>query len=681
MTPSTSTPKIVATAQQSRFDSALTDPTSISELELFTVNIAIDQLEILVDTEIRFKDGIKYALVGPNGSGKSTILRAIADRLFAGTPESLRIVLIDQNAGLGEIENTQAETVLQHVVNGHRERARALRELDLLSRAVSSAAGFGEYQQVVLSRATAELELRRRNATRRSGARGKEARAEEIKAEEALKAAEEGWGSAILRLTSRLHGPPTDGWEMTANEMLLDVQMTLELLGSDTLEQEARRILRGLGFSSSRIEGPVKVLSGGWKSRMALAVGLLVPSDLLLLDEPSNFMDLETLKFLELRLSELDQTLVITSHDQAFLDNIAERTVVLRRKKLLYFEGTPSSMQDAEMKKRLNRIKTQAALDKKKEHVQQGIIDSRRRAKASGDDKRMKTVVSKQKKLDERWGDERSANGFRFKLNRDFAGYHTSNRAEVVIEEPDPPVVLKLPSPPAMRTKGSLVHLDNLCVKFKGASKQLFADVNVTVEQGGRCAFVGKNGQGKTTLARLIVGDIVPSIGSVIRHPTMKMEYYTQHSADKLTESGEDTPLAWFMAKVGQVSEGEARSFLGSWGLHGQNASRTLISALSGGQKVRLALAALVFTPPDLLVLDEVTTHLDAGTIRALAIALRSFSGAIILITHDRWFSKVVVEGMEIEEGDEAAPTGQTFLVEKGTVRLVAGMKKRAKRL
>ena len=104
----------------------------------------------------------------------------------------------------------------------------------------------------------------------------------------------------------------------------------------------------------------------------------------------------------------------------------------------------------------------------------------------------MRTVVSKQKKLDERWGDEKSAKGFRFKLNRDFAGYHTSNRGEIAIDEPDPPVVLKFPSPEVMRTKGSLVHLDHVDLRYKGASKQLLNDVSVTMEQGGRCAFVGK---------------------------------------------------------------------------------------------------------------------------------------------------------------------------------------------
>ena len=224
----------------------------------------------------------------------------------------------------------------------------------------------------------------------------------------------------------------------------------------------------------------------------------------------------------------------------------------------------------------------------------------------------MRTAVSKQKKLDERWGDERSAKGTRFKLNRDFVGYHDSNRGAIEIEDPDPPVVLKFPSPEVMRTKGSLVHLDHLSLKFKAASKQLLGDVNVTVEQGGRCAFVGKvghtysvglhqNGQGKTTLAKLIVGELNPSTGTVTRHPTMKLKYYTQHSADQLTQVGEKTPLEWFVVHVGQVSEAQARSYLGSWGLHGQTASRTLISALSGGQKVRLALAALTFDPPDCL--------------------------------------------------------------------------------
>ncbi|ORY22832.1 P-loop containing nucleoside triphosphate hydrolase protein [Naematelia encephala] len=684
---------IVATAQQSRFDTALVDPTSIAELDLATVSISAGLKEILIDATIKLKDGLRYALIGPNGSGKSTILQAIAERLIPGVPESLRITLIgqtqsnpqDTSASGGDRPPDKDDSVLNQVLNGHVERAVALAEHDTLTQAIEAHdpnEGCKLFRKVQLERKRRELDVARRIAARRSGTRGKKAREEEIKAEQAFARAEHAqvvsFANSLFLLTcsSLLTEEIEPNWAVEATEMLAEAQVTLDVLESSTLETAARRILRGLGFSTGRIEGPVSALSGGWKSRMALAVGLLVPCDLLMLDEPSNFMDLESLKFLEDYLLASPQTIVITSHDQAFLDVVTERTIVLRRQSLLYFDGTPSSMQDAERKKWLGKEKQQAALDKKKEHIQASISEGRKAAKQTGDENRQRMVKSRQKKLDERWGEERSAKGTRFKLNRDMPGYHFTNRDAIALEQPEPPVVIKLRQPEPLRTKGTLLHLDEVGFRYKGAGKEVLRGVSMTLDQGGRCVLVGRNGQGKTTLARIVVGELPPTSGKIQRHPLMSIGYFTQHSADELVKYSDSTPLQWLMETVGQMSESDARGYLGHWGLPGRSASHTPIALLSGGQRVRLALSRLMYKAPDLLVLDEITTHLDAATIRALALALRTYSGGLMLITHDRWFSKVIVEGLAVDD-DEAdgidARTGQTLLVDKGGVRIAAG--------
>lgn len=284
-------------------------------------------------------------------------------------------------------------------------------------------------------------------------------------------------------------------------------------------------------------------------------------------------------------------------------------------------------------------------------------------------------VKSRQKKLDERFGIETSAKGGRFKLNRDMVGYFSSNRAELVMQAEERKVKINIPDPEPLRTVGDLIHFDGVDFSFPRAKSPLLSNVTFTVEQGGRLAFVGANGNGKTTLAKLILGELKPTKGKIVRHPLLTIGHFDQHSVEKLSLplsalSLDDKPvtaLSHFMdhfEELGdKVTEQEARAFLGSLGLQGKTASDTRLSELSGGQKVsfpaitsvlladfslpqvRLAFALVVYRPPPLLLLDEVTTHVDAATVKALARSLRLYSGAIIVITHDRVFSKIVVEG------------------------------------
>ncbi|KAJ7068669.1 P-loop containing nucleoside triphosphate hydrolase protein [Mycena amicta] len=644
---------ITAVSQQSRFHTETLD--SSLEVDLKGVSISIGERELITASHLRFKNGVRYGLVGRNGSGKSTLLTAIADRLVPGLNPSIRILLLSQvedHARATEQPGVESVNVLQHVVKGDKERQAAMVQFEALTRAVETTS-IRETQRILyklrVEKRQWELQEARKVASRRSGARGKVARQEEIEAEENLKKAEE--------LLERVDNAEIEPDIMNqALDMLQQVQVTLDLLETASTEARAATILAGLGFSQEMMEGPYTSLSGGWRSRCSLATSLLVQSDVLLLDEPSNFLDLEAIIWLEGFLSSQSRTLVLISHDQAFLNNVVEETIVLRNNKLEYFEGTPAAFEVAERKKTKYLTGMQEALDRKREHIEKSIQQGISSAKKTGDENRQKMVKSRQKKLDERWGMERSAKGTRFKLQRDMAdaGYHTSNRLEIDKPVIEPLVKIKIENPEKLRTIGDLLHFDAVEFRFPKAKKPLLEGVTFTINQGGRCALVGANGQGKSTIAKLIMGTLKPSTGAITRHPLLKIGYFSQHSVEELSApqaSASDAPvtaLSYFMRHFEErgekVVEQDARKCLGSFGLQGRVASDTPLVQLSGGQKVRLAIALIVFIPPPLLLLDEVTTHVDLPTIRALAKALQAYTGAIVVITHDRWFSRVVIE-------------------------------------
>ncbi|BGP31559.1 hypothetical protein JCM10296v2_003331 [Rhodotorula toruloides] len=684
---------IHCSSQQSRFHTETLDTSS--EIDLKDVFISIGERELVSGAHLRLKDGVKYALVGRNGTGKSTVLTALADKLIPGINPNLRILLLSQVEDSTRSSEDETRTVLQHVVHGDKERTRNVKRLEALTKAVDS------IQPIETERIVRTLELEGRQeelvqaqliAKRRSGTRGKAAREAEIQATKRVEEAE-------LRLAEvALNGPSPDVLAR-ATDMLNDVQATLELLDSSTTEARAATILTGLGFTEEMMNGRYSALSGGWRSRCSLATSLLVQSDVLLLDECTNFLDLEATIWLEQFLHDETRTLVIVSHDQAFLTAVVEETIIIRNQAFVYFEGTPAAFEVEERKKAKRMTTQKEALDKKREHVEKSIQRGIASAKKTGDENRQRMVKSRQKKLDERWGLEQSAAGHRFKLNRDLIGYHLTRRAEVETQEQEAASKIRVPNPEKLRTLGDLVHFDQVEYRFPGAKTPLLANVTFTVEQGGRIAFVGANGNGKSTLAKLIVGELVPSKGKIVRHPQVRIGYFSQHSVENLTlkttsaQGGPVTALSHFLehfeAEGEKVLESEARACLGSFGLKGEIASDTPLSQLSGGQKVRLALALIVFRPPPLLLLDEVTTHLDFSTIKALSKALKSFSGGIVLITHDRWFSRVVVEGEtfqaalgiedEEEEDEEssdseeesAAKRGQTFRVGRGGIKLM----------
>ncbi|KAL1719921.1 P-loop containing nucleoside triphosphate hydrolase protein [Schizophyllum commune] len=589
--PFTDIPQIVATWQTSRFH-----VDTLSTLSKEVVNISVADHDILIDSHLRLKENVHYGLVGRNGEGKSTLLRAIADKLIPGIPENLRILLAGQvESALRDADEKADElTVLQAVVRSDSKREVALKEYE------STCNQQGGHQATAPTHDADALVI--------------------------------------------------------AHAMLEEAKDALDAMGSDSAEAKARKILLGLGFRADQLDAPFTTLSGGWRSRCSLASVLLQNPDALILDEPTNYLDISAIIWLQKHIVSLDETtVVVVAHDRAFLDEATEETILLRNKGLTYHEGSISAAQRAIAKKRKGTIRARDALEKKRIAIEKSIAQGAKAARESGDDNKARMVGSRQKKLDERWGAEVNEKGHRCVWCR----YHTASRADIVVDELDAGITLPFVDPEPLRFPGALCSLSNVSFRYGPRLPLVLQDVTLTVHPGDRIGLVGKNGEGKSTLVKLLVGELQPTRGEVARHPRLALGYYSQHSVEQLSRPsmGKKSALQHFMEEMRAVNsidvdEQTSRAFLGSFGLHGRTATIP-VGMLSGGQKVRLALALLVYPAPHLLVLDEVSTHLDMDTTSALIRALRAFTGAVLLVSHDRHFIHCVVEGGRILPQDE----------------------------
>lgn len=601
-----------------------------------------------------------YVLVGRNGTGKSTLLKAMSDGLIPGIPWSTRILLLGQTRETTVEEeladlDLRSETVLQYVVRSDRVRARYTREVNLLSAAVESSidpmAPVRAYRQIKHDRLALQLKEGHRIAERRSGAKGKLARKELIKLEERLEASELG----LVEKETEIDPTQLSMETQAAADMLAGVQASLELMQASEAEAKVRVVLLGLGFKDDRIDKPVMELSGGWRTRCELACALTQYADVLLLDEPTTFLDLPSIIWLQGYIRNLrNTTVLVTTHDRDFGDAVAEELILLRHQVLETFRGNLSLYERERWKKARWMTKMKAAQEKQKKHIEKSIAGNIKAAKEKGDDKKLKQASSRQKKLDERMGLQVGLKGGRFKLNRDLGGYHLSSRAEIEIPDFDPPVKLSFPQqPPDLRFPGALVSLEKVSFAYPRKKKTpILTDVELTIHPGARIGLAGLNGSGKTTLVSLImgsgdVGGLKPTAGTISRHARAKFGRFSQESVEELTAiasaNAQLTALRYLMESCGsEMQDKDARQVLGELGLHGQTVSDVPLVLLSGGQKVRVALAKLLWPPPQLLVLDEVTTHLDADTILSLVTALQEYDGALLVVTHDRFFMRYV---------------------------------------
>lgn len=614
------------TAQQSRFHTDLLsyDAPSTKEILVKNLSISLGQKEILSGANLHLKDGCHYVLVGRNGVGKSTLLKAIAEGHLPGIPWLLDILVLGQSRELtlddavgGLSIQDKDETVLQHVLRADQARERLQREARGLSVALESrdpTLPVQAYRRLSHERLEKRLQEARKIAERRSGARGATARRVLNSMEEEVAASEERMNEDLSSLEASVVASETKA----AVDMLSEVSSQLEMMDAEAAEAKARTVLLGLGFSKERLQGPVAELSGGWRTRCDLACALAQRPDVLFLDEPTNFLDLPSVIWLEHYLKNLeDTTVVVVTHDRDFADAVAEELLVMRNQKIESFRGNLSLYENERWKRAKWMNSMREAQEKQKAHMEKSISNNIAAAKKQGDDKKLRQAASRKKKLDERMGMQVNAKGHKFKLNRDLAGYHLSSRADIETVDFDPPVKLKFPNiPPDLRFPGALVNLENVAFGYK-KNKPIFSDVDLTIHPGERVGICGLNGSGKTTLLNLIVGigedgsAVIPTSGTITRHPRAKFARFSQLVVEQLDAFAAENPATSALAHLIEISGGQldnqtARGLLGSLGLQGQVVSDIPISALSGGQKVRLAFAKLVYQPPHVLVLDEV---------------------------------------------------------------------------
>jgi ATPase subunit of ABC transporter with duplicated ATPase domains len=306
------------------------------------------------------------------------------------------------------------------------------------------------------------------------------------------------------------------------------------------LESRARKILAGLGFTDALMAKDVSGLSGGWAMRAALAAVLLQETDILILDEPTNFLDLLGIVWLERYLLTLDDlpeppTLVFVSHDRDFSTAVCTDLLLIGKDKgLAYFHGDLPAFEAGQAERKLHLVRTKEAQDRQRAHIQETIARNVRQGRRTDDENKLRQAKSRQKKLDDRWGLQVNAKGHRFKLNRDLAGFHLTSRAALDIPADERAVSVLLPDPPDLRFPGPLLSADAAAFGYPGAAAPTLRDVSLSVGVGDRVGVLGLNGTGKSTLIRLLVGAEKPTAGAVAAHPRLRLGYYSQHSAEAL---------------------------------------------------------------------------------------------------------------------------------------------------
>ncbi|KAK0627647.1 ABC transporter [Immersiella caudata] len=637
---------------------------------------ASEGTEVLSNAKLRLKAGSRYALIGRNGSGKSTLLRAIAEKLIPGIPEKTRVAILQQTNASdanteplpGSSEAASGPTVLEDVIDKATARSELEQEIHALSDGVNGSDSLGALRalrRLRHERMQKRLFILDKDARLRSGARGLQARKALSEFEKQIAES----AALVEQAEDEISSETLQAEIQEAADMLAELQIQVEPSRLADIESRAKKILAGLGFTDAYLTRPASSLSGGWRMRKALATALLQETDILILDEPTNFLDLLGIIWLQRYLqsiaesSDTPPTLILVSHDRDFI-GLCTDLLIIKDKDLVYFHGDLPTYEAAQSERRLHLTKMKEAQDKQKAHMQDTIRQNMAQGRKADDQNKIRQAKSRQKRLDDRMGMNVSAKGGRFKLNRDLAGYHFSARSEIEIPPEERPVTITLPSPPDLRFPGPLLSLESVTFRYPPprGSKTLppptLSDITLSVHIGDRIGILGLNGAGKSTLIRLLVDESKPTRGTITKHPRLKLGYYSQHAVEALQSLGRSEPdltaLSLLTREIqGDLDEGEIRGLLGSLGLPGRVASDIPVVKLSGGQLVRCELARILWKRPHCLVLDEVTTHLDYETVTALREALRDWEGAVVLVSHDRWFMRGAIEGLVDEGGSE----------------------------
>ena len=378
-----------------------------------------------------------------------------------------------------------------------------------------------------------------------------------------------------------------------------EVQHRFEELDGYALEGRAREVLAGLNFCQEMMEGDVGALSGGWKMRVALARILLMRPDVMLLDEPSNHLDLESLIWLEQFLKGYEGALMMTSHDREFMNRIVNKVLEIDGGTLTAYSG---NYEFYEQQRALADKQQQAQFERQQAMLAKEIkFIERFKARAS----HAAQVQSRVKKLD--------------KIER--------------VEPPKRRQTVSFDFPPPPRSGEDVASLKNV---HKGyGSRTIYDGFDFMVRRKERWCVMGVNGAGKSTLLKLVAGSTEPDDGTVTIGGSVKMGYFAQHAMDLL--DGERTVFEELEYAFPQATQGSLRALAGCFGFSGDDVEKRC-RVLSGGEKARLVMAKMLFDPPNFLVLDEPTNHLDMATKEMLITALSDFEGTMLFVSHDRHF-------------------------------------------
>ena len=378
-----------------------------------------------------------------------------------------------------------------------------------------------------------------------------------------------------------------------------EVLARFEELDGYALDSRAREALAGLGFSEEMMDKDVGLLSGGWKMRVALARILLMRPDVMLLDEPSNHLDLESLIWLEHFLKGYEGALLMTSHDREFINRIINKVIEIDAGQLTTYSGDYDFY---EQQRALNEKQQQAQYERQQAMLAKEIkFIERFKARAS----HAAQVQSRVKKLD--------------KIER--------------VEPPKRRQTVAFDFLPAPRSGEDVVALKKVSKSY--GSRRLYEGLDFMIRRRERWCVMGVNGAGKSTLLKLVAGTAEPDDGSVTIGGSVKMGYFAQHAMDLL--NGDETVFESLEHSFPQAGQGSLRALAGCFGFSGDDVEKRC-RVLSGGEKARLVMAKMLYDPPNFLVLDEPTNHLDMATKEMLIAALSSFEGTMLFVSHDRHF-------------------------------------------
>ncbi len=390
------------------------------------------------------------------------------------------------------------------------------------------------------------------------------------------------------------------------------------LLAIDAYSAPARaaRILIGLGFDEDMQGQPLDSFSGGWKMRVALAALLFSEPDVLLLDEPSNHLDLEATLWLENFLKAYPGTLVVISHERDLLNNVVDTIVHLQGGQLTIYPGGYDSFETQRAERAAQLEAAKASQDSQRARLQEYVAKNSARASTA------KQAQSRAKML--------------------------AKMQPIAALVDDPSLSFDFPDPTELRPP--LITLDLAAVGYV-PEKPILQRLNLRIDPDDRIALLGRNGNGKTTLARLLAAQLTPMEGEMNASGKMQVGYFTQYQVEEL--AGDDTPLEHMTRAMKGKTPGAVRAQLGRFGFSGERATQR-VAKMSGGERARLALALVTRDAPHLLILDEPTNHLDVDAREALVQALNGYNGAVILVSHDRHMVELTADRLVLVDDGRA---------------------------